>query len=466
MVFPWSMWAMIEKLRVREVGMVTADRTRRAEESTKYAEITEKERAGSHAEVGEGTGTLVGEGSVTGRYEIQEILTQDASGVVFHAEDRDSGKAVVLRRFFPYGPDGGGLQEAERSAYLVALQRLREVRHPTLRAVLGGGCDPVDGMPFLVTEWVEGRRLSELLKERALSPASTKALLVHALEASTAVSAAFGEEAVWVETSPESIILPEDGETLTFWACPLKWLGSPEKRGGLLPLAKLAEKALHWRGKPVAGTAEGLGSWIKAVRENPERWTISEAITALKEPLTIKSGPGRMDGVPTVPMPAAKKRVAGNPSRKRAVVPVLLALLLGAAAAAGGFYFLKSRLNRSAAAPAGEGTEIEIPKGSSALEFGMSSQAARGNAVVTGRVAATEEGAGNGIRYLKITVEGAAEPRWVACQAGPQATGMQAADFEALKNKRVRVSGEEKKEDSHRRSVIHIRSLDQIEVLD
>ena len=86
--------------------------------------------------------------------------------------------------------------------------------------------------------------------------------------------------------------------------------------------------------------------------------------------------------------------------------------------------------------------------------------------MVTGKVAATEEGAGNGIRYLKITVEGAAEPRWVACQAGPQATGMQAADFEALKNKRVRVSGEEKKEDSHRRSVIHIRSLDQIEVLD
>ena len=96
---------------------------------------------------------------MTGKYQIQDILTQDASGVVFHAEDRDSGRSVVLRRFFPYGPEGGGLQEAERGAYQAALVRLGDVRHPALRTILDGGCDPVDGMPFLVTEWVEGRKL-------------------------------------------------------------------------------------------------------------------------------------------------------------------------------------------------------------------------------------------------------------------------------------------------------------------
>lgn len=422
---------------------------------------------------------------MTGRYEIQDILTQDASGVVFHAEDRESGKSVVLRRFFPYGPEGGGLQEAERKAYLAALDRLREVRHPTLRTVLDGGCDPVDGIPFLVTEWVEGRRLSELLKERALSPGSTKALITHALEASIALAGAFGEEAVWVETSPEAIILPVEGETLTFWACPLKWLGSPEKRGGLLPLAKLAEKALHWRGKPVAGTAQGLGSWVKAVRENPDRWTLQDAITALSEPLTLTSLPTQKSSVPTVPMPPKKKETAPAkaPAKKKksALLPVLLAILVGGAAVGGGFYFVKAKAKQNAAL-AGEPKEIEIPKGTSALDFGTSSRAKAapkaeatpvaattppaGKATVTGKVVETEDGQGATTRYLKIMVEGAKDPRWVGYQVSQKAKGLEAADLEALKNKRVQVNGDEKKEDSHRKTVIHIRSRDQIKVLD
>ncbi len=399
---------------------------------------------------------------MTRRYEIQDILTQDASGVVFHAADRESGKSVVLRRFFPYGPEGGGLQEAERGAYLAALHRLREVRHPTLRTVLDGGCDPVDGMPFLVTEWVEGRKLSELLQERALSPASTKALLTHALEASRALAEAFGEEAVWVETAPESIILPAEGKTITFWACPLKWLGSPETRDGLLPLAKLAEKALHWRGKPVADTAEGLGSWVKAVREDPARWTLAEALAALEDPQGIASLPARKGSIPTIPMPAAKKKAAGQAAgKRRPVVPVLLAVLVAAAAAAGGIYFLKARLDRGAAIAGGRREKMEIPRGISALDFATSAETA-----VTGRVSGTEESRNKMTRYLKIAVEGEEEPRWVAYSISHQAEGMEAADLEKLKNKRVRINGDEAEESSHRKTVIRIRSRDQIELLD
>ena len=158
---------------------------------------------------------------MAGRYEILDILAQDASGVVFHAEERDTGRSVVLRRFFPYGPEGGGLQEAERAAYMAALDRVKELRYPTLRTIIDGGCDPVDGMPFLVTEWVEGQRLSELLKTRPLSPGSTKALISHAIEASKELTRAFGEEALWVEAAPESVVLPADGEVVTFWICPM-----------------------------------------------------------------------------------------------------------------------------------------------------------------------------------------------------------------------------------------------------
>lgn len=427
---------------------------------------------------------------MTGRYEIQDILTQDANGVVFHAEDRETGKSVVLRRFFPYGSEGGGLQEAERKAYMAAVERLREVRHPVLRNVLDGGCDPVDGIPFLVAEWVEGQRLSELLKERALSPGSTKALLTHALEASIALAEAFGEEAVWVETTPESVILPAEGDNLTFWACPLKWLGDPAKRGGLLPLAKLAEKALHWQGKPLAGTAQGLGSWVKAVRENPDRWTLQDAITALNEPLTMNSLPTQKAGVPTVPMALKKKKEQPAAKKRNAFVPILLALIVGGAAAGGGFYYLKSKA-KAGATLAEQAPEEEIPRGTSALEFGARSAAAepkadtatpvsttepakspppvipqQGKTSLTGQVVETESSKSEKTRYLKIVVEGAKDPRWVGYQVSQNAKGLEPADLDALKSKRVQVSGDERKEDSHRKVVLHIKSRDQIKVLD
>ena len=92
------------------------------------------------------------------RYEIQEMLSQDAQGVVFLAVDRESGADVVLRRFFPFGPGGKGLMGEEREAYTAAVERLKGLAHPAMRTILEGGCDPVDGMPYLVTEWVEGPR--------------------------------------------------------------------------------------------------------------------------------------------------------------------------------------------------------------------------------------------------------------------------------------------------------------------
>ncbi len=280
------------------------------------------------------------------KYEILDILAQDKSGIVFHAEDRETGRSVVLRRFFPFGPDGGGLQEGERQVYMAALEKIRDFRHPTLRTIIDGGCDPVDGIPFLVSEWVEGQRLGELLKARPLSPGSTKALLSHALEASKELSQVFGEEAVWVETAPDSVILPaEAGQPITFWICPIRWLSSPEQRGGLLPLAKLAEKALHWRGKPVAGTAEGLGSWAKAIRDSPFRWTLDDALKALHEPLTITGPPvggGQPGTVPTVPMKAAKKAAPAPLPKKKSSVPLVICVCLLSSLTAGGLWYYKT----------------------------------------------------------------------------------------------------------------------------
>ena len=54
------------------------------------------------------------------RFQIQDIVAQDQFGVVFHALDVATGKPVAVRRFFPFGVDGGGLFDEERKGYDLA----------------------------------------------------------------------------------------------------------------------------------------------------------------------------------------------------------------------------------------------------------------------------------------------------------------------------------------------------------
>ena len=418
---------------------------------------------------------------MAGRYEILDILAQDASGVVFHAEERDTGRSVVLRRFFPYGPEGGGLQEAERAAYMAALDRVKELRYPTLRTIIDGGCDPVDGMPFLVTEWVEGQRLSELLKTRPLSPGSTKALISHAIEASKELTRAFGEEALWVEAAPESVVLPADGEVVTFWICPMKWLAIPQKRGGLLPLADLAAKALHWRGKPVAGAGEGLGTWAKAVRANPNRWSLDEALQALHEPLSIvdTGPPAQPGGVPTVPMKAAKKAGVKMARKKHSMLPSLLAFLLVASGAGGGFYFFKLRGGKLSDLTTRVQQAPAQPQAKSALEFGSrdmkgtaAEQGAAGDPAAPVNVAADSKMQVAGTvksvkdigKFRCLEVEENGKPRWIAYALDQKKPGFDTKELETLKGKRVVVSGTFKKEPPNLGEVLHVSDRKQIEV--
>ena len=81
------------------------------------------------------------------RFQIEDMVAQDAAGIVFRALDRQTGELVAISRFLPFGVNGGGLSDEEQAEYQVVVERLCAIRHPAMRSVIGGGCDAVDGMP-------------------------------------------------------------------------------------------------------------------------------------------------------------------------------------------------------------------------------------------------------------------------------------------------------------------------------
>ena len=261
------------------------------------------------------------------RFQIDDLIVQDSSGVVFHALDTETGKTVAVRRFFPFGADGGGLNAEEQAAYNIAVGRLAGLNHPALRSVICGGCDPVDGMPFIATEWVEGESLQTFVDQGPLSPELATEIITQALEVCELLSHVLAEEAVWVETELQTIIIgnEQSGRRFTFWISPLKWLGTHDGPRGLESMVTLTEEIMGWKGQAVHDYAgRGLGGWIKWLRGAAATTTLHEA----RETLAASIG---------APPPAPAKRLAtraakpGKPikrSKPKALLLVNLGLIL------------------------------------------------------------------------------------------------------------------------------------------
>lgn len=224
------------------------------------------------------------------RFQIEDLVAQDVSGVVFRALDSETGRLVAVRRFFPFGVNGGGLNADEQADYNIAVGRLGDIKHPAMRAVICGGCDPVDGMPFIATEWIEGSAIQTYVAQGPLSARETIHLISQALEVSEQISQVFGQEAVWVETDLDTIIVgaEESGRGVTFWMSPLKWLGKHDGQRGLDAIVSLTENAMRWEGKAVLDSdGDGLGGWLKWLRKSARKTTLSEARKMLLEILNV-----------------------------------------------------------------------------------------------------------------------------------------------------------------------------------
>src|SRR5215831_5476934 len=94
-----------------------------------------------------------------GRYEIAGRLGEGGAGFVYRAKDAKLGRLVaikVLQQHTASQPEW--LRRFEREAKV-----LSALAHPNIVTVTDSGID--EGLPYLVMELLQGKMLSELIKE-------------------------------------------------------------------------------------------------------------------------------------------------------------------------------------------------------------------------------------------------------------------------------------------------------------
>lgn len=302
------------------------------------------------------------------RYSIEDMMSQGHNGVVFRATDTETGQPVALRRFFPFGRGYGGLDADGRITYEDSLGDLCSVRHESLAAVTGGGCDDVDGLPFIATEWIVGEMLEVLHAHATLGVDDVLKVLGAAIDVSLWLSQTFGREALWVETELTAIMRRNSNKAhdYVFWISPYKWLGISNADGDLKALSGLASQLLH--GIPHAnGEAKiaRLIHWIEWLRVAPESTTLSQArgkLSLFTQPAT--PAPMRRS---SPPQPRARPSNPRLPKRPvRTMLWVNLFLTLGTIALGAYAYQVKKSRADSKATRAHFKTDKSVAKKSAA----------------------------------------------------------------------------------------------------
>lgn len=224
-------------------------------------------------------------------FKIKEQISQDARGVVFRSQDPASGKKIALRKYVHLDDNEDGLQSGSALAYQVAIGRLAKVRHPSLRQIVSGGCDPTDGVPYIAAQWTDVEPLQSVLKDTYLSVEVATMLLSQLLEVSELLSQVLAEDGIWVETEAASISLTSDATDtrFIFWPSPLKALGSRGQEHDLSALIDLTEGIMGWKGRKVDEREGGhLHAWLNWLKEDADRFDTS--IREIREVLAAAAG--------------------------------------------------------------------------------------------------------------------------------------------------------------------------------
>lgn len=296
------------------------------------------------------------------RFQIEEMLSQDANGAVFLAIDAETDKEVLLQRFFPFGAGSGGLEGEEQSSYRNAVALMKGLEHPALRRVLDGGCDPVDGIPFLVTEAREGVSLAEFFAAGPINAEQGRALAESALDLMLAIEQVFGQGADWLVLTADEVEVIGEGQGFRFTVDPMKWLGIKKGPGAIKELGVLVETALGWSGRIVAGSTAGLLSgWVRSTKTEvmgaQEAWNVLQG-GAPPSRQVVQAPPTLAPALAAPAPPVYQAPLASAKSGSSTGLVILGCVLgVGAMAAVGVFFYNAQQAKTAAAKPVAAGTK-------------------------------------------------------------------------------------------------------------
>jgi eukaryotic-like serine/threonine-protein kinase len=158
-----------------------------------------------------GSAALIG-ATLGQRYELLRILGQGGMGCVYAAVDRDTGAHVavkVLHRHLLEAPEGEGPHRFRREA-----EAARGIPGDHVVRVLDAGTDEPTGHLYLVTEYLDGEDLQQLLDRTG--PLAPAAALLIAFQALTGLAAAHAAGVVHRDVKPANIFLARcPGGTIT-----------------------------------------------------------------------------------------------------------------------------------------------------------------------------------------------------------------------------------------------------------
>jgi serine/threonine protein kinase/tetratricopeptide (TPR) repeat protein len=141
-------------------------------------------------------------GTSLGPYEITGLLGEGGMGEVYRAHDMRLGRDVAVKILPPTSAtDADRLRRFEQEARAIAA-----LNHPTILALFDIGTH--DGVPFIVTELLEGENLQERLKGGGLTVRSAVEI---AIQVAGGLAAAHAHGIVHRDVKPANVFIAKDG---------------------------------------------------------------------------------------------------------------------------------------------------------------------------------------------------------------------------------------------------------------
>src|SRR4029079_13963973 len=142
-------------------------------------------------------------GQVVGPYRIARRLGQGGQATAYLAEDQRLGRRqVVLKMLRPEANDESARKRFEREACLCSA-----LDHPNIAAVYDLG--EMEGVPYLVMQYVEGKTLKEILGGRPLAVPSALSI---AIQIADGLAVAHAPGIVHRDLKPGNVIVGPSGQ--------------------------------------------------------------------------------------------------------------------------------------------------------------------------------------------------------------------------------------------------------------